>query len=103
MKFMFASDIHGSAFYAKKVLEIFEKEKAERLILLGDILYHGPRNDLPRDYSPKEVILMLNSICDKILCVRGNCDTEHLIYKMKMGIKSEKKYQDFEIEYRIAV
>ena len=76
MKFMFASDIHGSAFYAKKVLEIFEKEKAERLILLGDILYHGPRNDLPRDYSPKEVILMLNSICDKILCVRGNCDTE---------------------------
>ena len=60
MKLMFASDIHGSAYYCRKMLEAFEKEKAERLILLGDILYHGPRNDLPKEYAPKEVIALLN-------------------------------------------
>ena len=76
MKLMFASDIHGSEFYCKKVIEAFENEKADRLILLGDILYHGPRNDLPKDYAPKKVIDLLNAMKDKILCVRGNCDTE---------------------------
>ncbi len=76
MKLMIASDIHGSAFYCRQMLEAFEKEQAERLLLLGDILYHGPRNDLPKDYNPKEVIAMLNAIKEKILCVRGNCDTE---------------------------
>lgn len=76
MKFMIASDIHGSAFYCRKMLEAFEKEKADKLILLGDVLYHGPRNDLPKEYAPKEVIAMLNPMSDKILCVRGNCDGE---------------------------
>lgn len=76
MKWMIASDIHGSLYYCRKMLELFEKEKAERLILLGDILYHGPRNDLPREYNPREVIRLLNQMPEKILCVRGNCDTE---------------------------
>ena len=76
MKLMIASDIHGSAYYCKALLAAFEKEQADRLLILGDILYHGPRNDLPRDYAPKEVIAMLNAIKDKLFCVRGNCDTE---------------------------
>ena len=76
MKLMIASDIHGSAYYCKALLEAFEREQADRLLLLGDILYHGPRNDLPREYAPKEVITMLNSMKDKLFCVRGNCDTE---------------------------
>ena len=76
MKFLIASDIHGSAFYCDLLLKAIEKENADRIILLGDILYHGPRNDLPRDYAPKKVIEMLNPIKEKLLCVRGNCDTE---------------------------
>jgi putative phosphoesterase len=76
MKLMIASDIHGSLYYCRLMLEAFQREKAERLILLGDILYHGPRNDLPREYKPKEVITLLNGFKDKLLCVRGNCDTE---------------------------
>ncbi len=76
MKWLIASDIHGSAFYCKGLIDAFEREGADRLLLLGDILYHGPRNDLPRDYAPKEVIAMLNPLKDSILCVRGNCDTE---------------------------
>lgn len=73
---MIASDIHGSAYYCKKLLEAYQTEKADKLLLLGDILYHGPRNDLPRDYNPKEVIAMLNPMKRELLCVRGNCDTE---------------------------
>lgn len=76
MKYMFASDVHGSAFYCRKMLEAFEMEKAERLVLLGDLLYHGPRNDLPKEYAPKEVITMLNSMKNKIYAVRGNCEAE---------------------------
>lgn len=76
MKLLIASDIHGSAYYCDMLLKAFEKEKADRILLLGDILYHGPRNDLPRDYAPKKVISMLNPLKDKIFCVRGNCDTE---------------------------
>lgn len=76
MKLMIASDIHGSAYFCKKMIEAFEREKADKLILLGDILYHGPRNDLPKDYAPKEVIAMLNAMSENLLCVRGNCDTE---------------------------
>ena len=76
MKLMFASDIHGSAYYCRKMVEAYQAEKAVRLILLGDILYHGPRNDLPKDYAPKEVIAMLNAKKKNILCVRGNCDAE---------------------------
>lgn len=76
MKLMIASDIHGSAYYCSRLLKEFEREKPDRLFLLGDILYHGPRNDLPRDYNPKEVIAMLNSVADRVLSVRGNCDSE---------------------------
>lgn len=76
MKWMIASDIHGSAFYCRKLLEAFDREGADQLLLLGDILYHGPRNDLPKEYAPKAVITMLNAIKENLLCVRGNCDTE---------------------------
>ena len=76
IKLMIASDIHGSAYYCKKMLEAFDREQADRLLLLGDILYHGPRNDLPKEYAPKEVIKMLNERKNRIFCVRGNCDTE---------------------------
>lgn len=76
MKLMIASDIHGSAYYCKKMIDAFHREKADKLLILGDILYHGPRNDLPKDYAPKEVIAMLNPMKQELLCVRGNCDTE---------------------------
>ena len=76
MKLLIASDIHGSAYYCRELLNAFERENADKLLLLGDILYHGPRNDLPRDYAPKQVIDMLSAYKDRILCVRGNCDTE---------------------------
>ena len=76
MKWMIASDLHGSAYYCRKMLEAFEREGADRLFLLGDLLYHGPRNDLPREYTPKEVIPLLNGKKEKLLCVRGNCDAE---------------------------
>ena len=76
MKFMIASDIHGSAYYCDKMLEAFRAEGAGRLLLLGDLLYHGPRNDLPKDYAPKEVIKMLNQVKDDVFCVRGNCEAQ---------------------------
>ena len=76
MKWFIASDIHGSAYYCRRMLERYKKENADRLLLLGDVLYHGPRNDLPNGYAPKEVIEMLNAIKDDILCVRGNCEAE---------------------------
>ncbi|MBR3231059.1 MAG: phosphodiesterase [Lachnospiraceae bacterium] len=75
-KLLIASDLHGSAYYTKLLMDRIAEEKADRILLLGDLLYHGPRNDLPRDYAPKEVITMLNSIKNEVLCVRGNCDTE---------------------------
>ena len=76
MKWMIASDLHGSAYYCRQMLEAFAREGADRLFLLGDLLYHGPRNDLPREYAPKEVIPLLNGVKEKLLCVRGNCDAE---------------------------
>ncbi len=76
MKCIIASEIHCSSYFCKKLIEKFNEEKADRLLLLGDILYHGPRNDLPKEYNPKEVIKILNELADKIVCVRGNCDAE---------------------------
>lgn len=76
MKLLIASDIHGSAKYLDQLLAAHARERADRLLLLGDILYHGPRNDLPEGYAPKEVIARLNPMKQELLCVRGNCDTE---------------------------
>ena len=76
MKWFIASDIHGSAYFCEKLIERYKAEKADKILLLGDILYHGPRNDFPRDYNPKAVIEILNALKNEILCVRGNCDTE---------------------------
>ena len=76
MKWMIASDIHGSALYCEKMLQAFVREGAQRLLLLGDLLYHGPRNDLPQGYAPKEVIAQLSGVKEKVFCVRGNCEAE---------------------------
>lgn len=76
MKLMIASDLHGSAYYCKKLVEAYHAEAPDKLLLLGDLLYHGPRNDLPLEYAPKEVIEMLNPLAPNLLCVRGNCEAE---------------------------
>ena len=76
MKCMIASDIHGSAKWCEKLIDAWKVEQPERLLLLGDLLYHGPRNDLPEDYAPKKVIAMLNPMARELLCVRGNCEAE---------------------------
>ena len=76
MKLIIASDIHGSAYWCAKLVELIEAENPDKVVLLGDLLYHGPRNDLPRDYAPKAVIPMLSALKDRILAVRGNCEAE---------------------------
>ena len=76
MKLLIISDIHGSLYYAKKILEIENREKPDKIILLGDLYYHGPRNELTQEYNPIEVSKILNSLKDKLLVVKGNCDTE---------------------------
>lgn len=76
MKLMIASDLHGSAYYTRLLLTAMDREQPDRLLLLGDLLYHGPRNDLPREYAPKQVIEMLNARKSQLLCVRGNCEAE---------------------------
>ncbi|MBR2903578.1 MAG: phosphodiesterase [Clostridia bacterium] len=75
-KIVIASDVHGSAYWCEKLLSAFQKEGAEKLVLLGDLLYHGPRNDFPKDYAPKKVFAMLNAVKENLVCVRGNCDSE---------------------------
>ncbi len=76
MKFLIASDLHGSDYYCKKLWQRFAEEQADRLLFLGDLLYHGPRNDLPKDYAPKAVIEQFNLHKNDLLCVRGNCEAE---------------------------
>ena len=76
MKILIASDIHGSAKYCREILNAAKREGADKLVLLGDILYHGPRNPLPEEYNPAEVARLLGTVKEKILCVRGNCDSE---------------------------
>lgn len=76
MKILFASDIHGSAYYCRKLLDAYQESRADRLVLLGDLLYHGPRNELPKEYAPKEVIALLNKRKEEICAVRGNCEAE---------------------------
>lgn len=99
MKYLIASDLHGSAYYCEKLLEAFAAEKADRLLLLGDILYHGPRNDLPREYNPKKVIALLNPIKRKILCVRGNCDCD--VDQMVLEFPIMADYAVLDLEDRI--
>lgn len=98
MKWMIASDLHGSAYDCRKMFEAYQREKADRLILLGDLLYHGPRNDLPRDYNPKKVIELLNQNRDSILCVRGNCDAE--VDQMVLDFPILAEYALMELEGR---
>ena len=76
MKLLFISDIHGSLYYTKKALTVYKKENAEFIAILGDVLYHGARNPLPLEYNPKEVAQLLNEFADRIIAVRGNCDSE---------------------------
>ena len=76
MKLIIASDIHGSAYWCQKLMDFIQQEQPDRVILLGDLLYHGPRNDLPRDYAPKQVIPMLSGLKELIIAVRGNCEAE---------------------------
>ena len=103
MKWMIASDIHGSAYYCRKLLEAYTEEGADRLLLLGDILYHGPRNDLPRDYAPKEVIALLNERKNDIYCVRGNCDTEVDQMVLEFPVLSQNDYQQGVADYYSAL
>ena len=76
MKLVIASDIHGSAFWCEKLMDVIREETPDKVVLQGDLLYHGPRNDLPRDYAPKKVIPMLSELADRVLAVRGNCEAE---------------------------
>ena len=76
MKLLFASDIHGSEYYTRILLDKYKELNCEKMVLLGDVLYHGPRNDLPKGYNPKGVIKLLNDICSEIISVRGNCEAE---------------------------
>lgn len=76
MKLLIASDIHGSAYWCEKLIEKYKESQADRILLLGDLLYHGPRNDLPKGYDPKKVIALLNEFKDKIYAVKGNCEAE---------------------------
>ncbi len=76
MKLMIASDIHGSLYWGRRLLEAMDREGAPRLLLLGDLLYHGPRNALPEQYAPQELAALLNGRKGRIFGVRGNCDAE---------------------------
>ena len=96
MKLMIASDIHGSALYCEKLVEAFKREQPNRLLLLGDILYHGPRNALPEDYECMKTAELLNGIKDSILCVRGNCDAE--VDQMVLDFPIMEDYRTFYFE-----
>lgn len=76
MRYLIASDIHGALPAAEMLVTRFREEGADRLLLLGDLLYHGPRNPLPKGYAPAEVAKLLNGLADRITAVRGNCDSE---------------------------
>lgn len=91
MKLLIIADLHGSYYYAKKVIDIFNNQKADKLVILGDVLYHGPRNDLPKDYCPKAIFALLNEYADKIVCVKGNCDSEVDQMVLKFDVSTTKK------------
>ena len=91
MKLLIISDIHGSSYYAKKILEIRERENSDKIILLGDLYYHGPRNSLTKEYDPKIVAEILNSLKDEILAIKGNCDAEVDQMISDFGLKDNLK------------
>ena len=99
MKLIIASDIHGSAFWCRKLLELVDREQPEKLILLGDLLYHGPRNDLPKEYAPKAVIPMLSGLKDKIIAVRGNCEAE--VDQMVLPFPCMAEYSQLPVDGKI--
>ena len=101
MKLMIASDIHGSAYYCEKMLELFKKEKADKLLLLGDLLYHGARNPLPRDYSTLKTAQLLNGVKEHILCIQGNCDSQVDTLVLEFPVEADFAY--FTVAGRSAV
>ena len=90
MKYLIISDIHGSKYYVEKVLEVYQNENCDKMIILGDVLYHGPRNDLPEGYNPKEVVRLLNQYKDDIICIKGNCDAE--VDEMVLDFELHREY-----------
>ena len=96
MKLMFASDIHGSRSATEAILRQYALEGADRLVLLGDLLYHGPRNDLPDQYDPKAVTALLNAHKNELLCVRGNCDAE--VDQMVLEFPIQADYALFDLD-----
>ena len=96
MKLLIASDLHGSACYVQQLMERIQAEAPDRILLLGDLLYHGPRNDLPADYAPKKVIPLLNSLKEKIIAVRGNCEAE--VDQMVLEFPVMADYTTLELE-----
>ena len=99
MKLLIASDIHGSAYYCSKLMEILADFQPDRLILLGDLLYHGPRNDLPREYAPKKVIEMLSAQKDRIIAVRGNCEAE--VDQMVLPFSCMETYAQLDVDGKV--
>ena len=89
MKLIIASDIHGSSYYCEKLIKLFHKEKADKLLLLGDLLYHGARNPLPRDYSTLKTAELLNGIKEHILCIKGNCDSQVDTLVLEFPVEAE--------------
>ena len=100
MKLLIASDIHGSAYWCRALMAQIEVESPDTVVLLGDLLYHGPRNDLPRDYAPKEVLAMLNTLADRVVAVRGNCDSE--VDQMVLQFPIMADYALFDLDGRTA-
>ena len=101
MKLMIASDIHGSAYYCEKLIARFHKEGADKLLLLGDLLYHGARNALPRDYSTLKTAELLNSVKERLLCIKGNCDSEVDTLVLEFPVEADFAY--FTVAGRCAV
>ena len=101
MKLMIASDIHGSAYYCQKLIERFHAEGAQKLLLLGDLLYHGARNALPQDYSTLKTAQLLNSVKENLLCIKGNCDSEVDTLVLEFPVEADFAY--FEVAGKNAV
>ena len=97
MRYLIASDLHGDEIATKKLLDAYRREGAARLVLLGDILYHGPRNDLPVGYRPKGVIALLNEVAGEIIAVRGNCDAE--VDQMVLDFEIAEEFVTLELPY----